>query len=437
MKIILSYLTALIFISVSTVFCQNDSIKDQSLNFHFQQTSIIQYHPSISAMYSGKNSLSSNAENATSITSTFFIGLKVFNGTEIVFNPELAGGQGISGSTGIAGFPNGEVYRVSNPTPTFSIARFFIRKTIGLGGGSENLEDLPNQLASVCDSKRLVISFGKLSLSDIFDDNSYSHDPRSQFFNWALWSSVAWDYPADTKGYTYAIVTEFIQPDFAVRAAVAMEPTTANGMEMDMDLKNAFGIVLELEKSFYINNRKGISRILLYQNRAHMGSYSEAINNPVYNLDITKTDEYGRTKSGFAINNEFSLTDNIGTFLKYSWNDGKTETWAFTEIDRALSLGFLFNHLKIIRNDDEIGLACAINGLSDEHKEYLSKGGYGFIIGDGALNYALETIFELYYKTVLFDHLSITPDYQFVINPAYNKDRGPVNIFSLRAHYEL
>jgi high affinity Mn2+ porin len=208
-------------------------------------------------------------------------------------------------------------------------------------------------------------------------------------------------------------------------------------MELDTDIKNAFGLVLELEKSFFVNDRKGITRILFFQNRARMGIYQDAINNPIYNLDITKTDQYGRTKTGFAVNNEYSLTDNIGTFLKYSWNDGKNETWAFTEVDRALSLGFLFNHLKMIKKDDEIGLACAVNGLSDDHKEYLSKGGYGFIIGDGALNYGYESIFELYYKTTLFEHLSITPDYQFVINPAYNKDRGPVNIFSLRAHIEL
>ena len=337
----------------------------------------------------------------------------------------------------MAGFPNGEVYRVSNPQPTFSLARFFIKKSFGLGGSSEKLDDSPNQLSSECDAKRLVITLGKFSLSDIFDDNNYSHDPRSQFFNWALMSSVAWDYPADTKGYTYSVAIEYIQSEFALRGAIAMVPKQANGIEMDTDIKNAFGIVLELEKSFLINERKGITRILFYQNRARMGNYQDAINNPIYNLDITKTDQYGRTKTGFAVNNEYSLTDNIGTFLKYSWNDGKTETWAFTEIDRALSLGFSFNHLKMIKNDDEIGLAYAINGLSDDHKEYLSKGGYGFIIGDGELNYGLESIFELYFKTVLFEHLSITPDYQFVINPAYNKDRGPVNIFSLRAHYEL
>jgi len=431
------FFTCILMINIATIFSQNDTNKVQELNFHFQQTTISQYHPSMTADYSGKNSLSKNAESATSLTSTFFAGLRIFNGAEIYLNPELAGGQGLSGTTGMAGFPNGEIYRVSNPEPSFAIARFFLRQSFGLGGGSENLGDSPNQLESICNSKRIVITLGKFSLSDIFDDNSYSHDPRSQFINWALMSSVAWDYPADTKGYTYSVAAEFIEPDFALRGAIAMVPKQANGMEMDTDIKNAFGIVLEFEKSFLINDRKGITRILFYQNRARMGNYQDAINNPIYNLDITKTDQYGRTKTGFAINNEYSLSDNIGTFLKYSWNDGKTETWAFTEIDRALSLGFLFNHLKMIKNEDEIGLACAINGLSDDHKEYLSKGGYGFIIGDGVLNFGYETIFELYYKTTLFEHLSITPDYQFVLNPAYNKDRGPVNIFSLRVHYEL
>jgi high affinity Mn2+ porin len=433
----LKKLLVLILIANSISFAQSINDSSKVYNFHFQQTIIVQGHPSFPAAYSGVNSVNSGNETATSITSTLFFGLRLSRNAEIYFNPELAGGKGISGTVGIAGFPNGEVYRVSNPEPTFSIARLFLRKTFCLGGGSENLEDSPNQMASICDSKRIVITLGKFSLTDIFDDNSYSHDPRSQFLNWALWSSVAWDYPADTKGYTYSIAAEYIQPEFALRAAIAMVPKKANGLEMDTHIKDAFGVVIEFEKSFLLLNRKGISRFLIFQNRARMGSYNEVIDNPIYNLDITKSDEHGRTKTGFAINNEYSLAENIGTFLKYSWNDGKNETWAFTEVDRALSFGVILDSLKLIKNDDNIGLACDINGLSEDHLQYISKGGYGFIIGDGKLNYGMEIIIEVYWKTHLFKYLYLTSDYQFVLNPAYNRDRGPVHLLAIRVHLEF
>ncbi len=418
-------------------FPQDKDSSDQDYNFHFQQTVIFQTHPAYFAKYSGLNSLNPDNETATSITSTLFFGMKLPYNSELYFNPELSGGTGLSGTTGIAGFPNGEVYRIGNPTPSVIVGRLFLRTSFNLDGKLIKLEDDINQLRKNVNDSRLIITMGKFSLSDIFDDNSFSHDPRAQFFNWSLMSSAAWDYPADTKGYTIGFAAEYVHPTFALRAAATMVARDANGITFDPDIKNAFGLVLEYDKKFTVNDRKGILRFLIYQNRARMGNYSETLNNPAFNMDISKTSMPGRTKTGFAINSELPFSENIGSFLKFSWNDGKNESWMFTEIDRSLSLGIVANNFTLVADSNEIGLAFSINGISEDHKNYLSHGGYGFIIGDGSLNYGLENIIELYFKMTLFGKLVLTPDYQFVLNPAYNKDRGPVHIFALRTHLEL
>jgi high affinity Mn2+ porin len=428
---------AIILLSSSFLYPQGTDSILQKINYHFQETVITQYHPSFRAKYSGLNSLNSEKEAATSLTSTVFIGLNILKGTDIYFNPELSGGTGLSGTTGIAGYPNGEVYRIGNPSPGIIVGRLFLRKTIGLGGPDEKIDDDLNQLTSYVNRKRITFTLGKFSLSDIFDCNAYSHDPRTQFMNWALMSSAAWDYPADTKGYTYALAIEYNHPDFALRGSFASVVKDANGLVFDTNLKNAFGVVIEFEKKFNVNNRDGAVRILFFQNRARMGNYNETINNPFYNMDITKTRAEGRTKTGFAINTEYPLSEKLGTFLKLSWNDGKNETWMFTEVDQSLALGFIINKFSWLLDNNESGIALNINGISDEHKNFLSQGGYGFIIGDGKLNYGLESIIEFYFKMTLFDKLFLTPDYQFVLNPAYNIDRGPVHIFSIRVHTEF
>lgn len=433
-----SYATIILISFLSSkYFCQGVDSTNQQINFHFQQTVIQQFHPQYPSLYSGENSLSSSKETAASITSTLFLGVKLFDGAELYFNPELSGGSGFSSTTGVAGFPNGEVYRVDDPEPKISVARFFIRKHFLLNDEQQRIEDGANQLASVQSSKRMTVTLGKFSVSDIFDNNSLAHDPRSQFMNWSLMSSAAWDYPADTRGYTEGIAVEYIHPGFALRTALVMVPTTANGMTMDTNVKDAVGFVFEYEKSFTLNNQKGKTHLLFFYNRAHMGNYRETINDPTASMDLTNSRKSYHDKIGFAINTEYSLTDNIGTFLKLSWNDGKNETWMFTEIDHSLSLGAVIKNLCVIKKDDELGCGISINGISNDHKNFLNDGGFGFIIGDGKLNYGLENIFEIYFKTQLFQNLFITPDYQLVINPAYNGDRGPVNIFGVRAHVEF
>ena len=434
---IMKKLLFLLFINYSPSLAQEKDTLNQNRSYHFQQTIIYQAHGSFNSPYSGLNSLNSSSESALSVTSTLFLGYKAPAGIEVYFNPELSGGAGVSSTRGLAGFPNGEVYRVDDPMPKVSVARLFIKKIFDLSGDEVNMDDGPNQLSSIHKSERLVLTIGKFGLSDLFDNNSYSHDARSQFLNWSLMSSSAWDYPADTKGYTYGFALEYMQPGYTLRGTAVMVAKEANGMEMDTRIRDAHGLAVEFEKLFSLYGKYGKIRLLLFQNSAQMGNYSEAVNNYSYNMDITKTRIYGRTKTGFAINTEYAFAENSGTFLKLSWNDGKNETWMYTEVDRSLAAGILLSKLDILNGNDEAGLAFAFNGLSDDHKRYLMNGGYGFIIGDGKLNYGLESIFELYFKSIFFNNISITPDYQFILNPAYNNDRGPVHLFALRAHIEL
>ncbi len=406
-------------------------------NLHFQQTFVYQFHPEFYAKYSGNNSLNNRQDDAFSLTTTLFFGTHLWRNCELYINPEVSGGTGLSKVQGIAGFPNNEVVRVGTVAPTLYPARLMIQQTINFDEETESIEDDANQLNSTISPKRLVLMFGKFSVLDYFDVNNYSHDGRKQFMNWALVSNGSWDYPADTRGYTIGLMAEYYHPEFVIRFAAAMVPTTVNGPIFDTKINKANGLVIEAEKPYSIFDRQGKMRLLLFRNTANCGSYNQAIDDQQLNPDIGKTRSYGKTKYGFALNIEQDISPTIGVFARGSWNDGHTETWMFTEIDRSLCLGGIFNGGIWYRKEDEIGIAALFNGLSDEHKNYLKAGGYGFIIGDGNLNYGIESIIETYYKLYVIKPLLFSFFYQFVNNPAYNQDRGPVHIFSLRTHIEF
>ena len=390
-------------------------------------------HPPFHAAYSGQNSLTREAEFATTVTSTLYGGLRTWKGAEVFLNPELSGGQGIGSTLGVAGFPNGEAFRVNNPVPAIYLARLFLRQTFDLGGTEQSIESEPNQLAGTRDRRRVTLVVGKFSASDVFDNNVYSHDPRTQFLNWSLMDAGSWDYPADTRGYTYGVSLEYVQESFAVRGGAAMVPLEANGTEMDLHLWKAHGFVLEGQTFVTPFGRKGSARLMLFINSAHMGNYDEAIAT-THPPDIVATRRYGRTKAGFALSADQELTDSLGAFLRLSWNDGQNETWAFTEIDRSLALGIAQTGAPWNRKNDDLGVAFAMNGIRSPHRRYLAAGGYGFIIGDGALEYAFEGIAEVYYRLVVTEQIALSGDYQLILHPAYNTARGPVNVFGIRAH---
>ena len=404
------------------------------LSVHEQGTVVIQRHPTFNSPYVGPNSLLPVEPGAVTETGTLYLDARLWRGADFVFDPEIAGGRGLSGTVGAAGFPNGEATRVGLVQPTPYIARLFFRQTIGLGGEWEKVEDGPNQLAGPRDVDRITITIGKMAATDQFDNNAYSHDPRSQFANWSLMYNGAWDYPANTRGYTFGTTVEMNTVWWAARYGIFAEPTFVNGPEFD-HFDRAAGEIWEVEQHWGKDTLPGKLHEFVFMNIAAMGNYDEAVaTNPVH-PDVDSTRAY-RIKYGFGTNLEQQLTLNLGCFVKASWNDGHTEDWAFTEIDRSVSGGLLMKGTRWNRAGDTIGLAGVINGLSGPHRSYLEHGGIGFIIGDGKLNYEPEQIIEGFYNLQIAKGINLTGDVQLINNPAYNADRGPVAVFGLRFHVE-
>lgn len=429
-----------IFNSNSQSIVDSDSSKSW-YNFHFQTTVITQAHPAFHARYSGANSLDSTAESHSSVSMTLYFAARLWKSASVYFNPELSGGEGFSQTTGVAGFPNGEIYRVSDPRPHIYIARIYFMQVFPLTNETVKMDDGFNSLCGTIPKSYLAVELGRFSLMDFYDANSFSHDPRTQFFNWALMGNGAWDYAANTRGYTYGINFELVKPDWSLRLASVVVPKVANGSNMDFRIFKVGSECLEYTRNFSIGTQKGSFRLVGYLNKANMGSYQKAIEWGIVKSQAPSVDSVagsGKTKFGFGINIEQQLSKCLGFFLRAGWNDGHSETWEFTEIDRSISAGISINGNLWKREEDHIGIAQIINGLSPEHKNYLAAGGYGFIIGDSRLNYGLECISEFYYSYILKNsHMSLSPDYQFILNPAYNKDRGPVHAVGLRMHIEF
>ncbi|MBD1386974.1 carbohydrate porin [Mucilaginibacter rigui] len=431
-------LSLVILFNLTQFAAAQDTLKNQRFNLHFQQTIITQYKPGFNAPYTGNNSLLTGEETQTSLTTTLFGGARLWKGMEAYFNPEMSGGSGLSKTLGIAGFPNGETFRVGGAEPKIYIARLYFTQNFEWGNDKEYINDDVNQLAGWKSKRYFKVTVGKFGMADFFDGNEFSHDARSQFMNWSLMDNAAWDYPANTRGYVLGGIAEFGQPTWALRFGFTATTTTANGAIWDQRVSRANTQSLEYEKRYALGGQKGTLRLLAFRNNGKMGVYRDAINQNPTAPDVDATQAYGRHKYGFGISADQYLTNDFGVFAKASYNDGKTETWAFTEIDRSLSLGAVLKGTSWKRKDDELGLAFVGNGISEDHKDYLAAGGYGFIIGDGQLNYSPELVAEVYYKLNAYQHkLWLSPDYQFIANPAYNHDRGPVNVFSLRAHVEF
>jgi high affinity Mn2+ porin len=405
---------------------------DERLSLHFQTTVTVQAHPAFHAEYSGNNSLSPDAESAAAMVMNVAADLRLWHGAELIFNPELSGGAGISRTLGVAAFPSGIVYRVGNPSPTLYLARLALRHRFDLGGGRVRDESGANQLAGWRDRDTLTFSVGRLAVTDVFDGNAYAHDATTQFFNWALFASGAWDYAADTRGYTWGALADLTVGDYSLRTGLALLPKYGNLLEMEWNIAKARAMMLEGQVRYRIAGRPGSTRVLLFANQARMGSYEQALNDPSAGLDVTATRTDGRKKYGAALSADQELTETLGAFLRASYNDGHNETWAFTEIDRSVAFGLVQRGAPWSRSDDEAGVAVVFDGLSPWHRRYLEAGGYGFLLGDGALHYGLEVVTDIYYKAQLTPEMAFSAIYQPIVNPGYNQDRGPVHVFSGR-----
>lgn len=430
-------LIILFFIATRVNGQQVDSIKEERFSIHAQATVINQYKPSFSAKYSGENSLTPKEETKLSSTATLYLGARLWQGASVFINPEVGGGSGLSGSLGVGASTNGETYRIDNTTPQFELARLFYRQLFSLSHEMNYKDDDLNSLGGKVPTKYLAFTIGKICVSDYFDQNTYSHDPRTQFMSWALMNNGAWDFPANTRGYTPSVILEYVTPKHELRYGFSLVPTTPNGMVMNWEIAKAGSNTLEYTYNYAIAGEKGALRMVSFFTIANMGNYNQsiALNPNAPNLFATEKD--GNTKYGFGVNSEQAINKDMGLFFRASWNDGHNETWAFTEIDRSVSAGISSNGNRWHRKNDNVAFAVVSSGLSVPHRKYLMAGGKGFELGDGNLNYSWEHLAEMYYSMELRKGLNLSGAYQFILNPGYNKDRGPVNVFSIRVHIEI
>jgi hypothetical protein len=416
---------------------QAQDIQEEAYGAKFQTTYVWQRKYPFGAAYTGTNSLTPDIEKSYSFTATAALGATLWKGAEAYFDPEVAQGVPLSRLTGLGGFTDGEIARVSGPTPSFYAARLFLRQTWGLGGGREAVESDANQLAGSVERHRLVLTVGKLSVQDIFDDNAYSHDPRTQFLNWSLMTYGAYDYAADARGYSWGFALEYFDQAWALRAGRFMMPKETNGLALNPRIFASFGDQIELERSHTLAGQPGKLRVLAYRNQADMGGYRDSIADASASgaTPDLATSRKKRVKYGFGVNLEQSVSSSAGVFARASWNNGEAETFTFTEIDRSISVGALINGAGWGRAADSVGLAFVRNGISGPHRDYLAAGGLGFFIGDGQLRYQTENILEPFYSMGVAKEVWLSVDFQRIFNPAYNADRGPVSVASARFHY--
>ncbi len=418
--------------------------KTEQWSIHGQATYILQQKNNFQSPYFGQNSLRNRTEGSGtksySISATAFLGARLWEGAEVYYNPEMFGGTPFTGElVGLGGFQNGELQKGSYVPPVYYTARAFIRQSIGLGGGKEHITSDANQLAGNIDKNRIVISYGKFASLDFFDQNTYSHDPRTQFQNMAIFSMGAYGYSADTKGYTYGAVVEWYQGDWVLRAGRMALPTIPNTAQLDYSMSSNYIDQAELSRNYSLFNQVGALRFLIYQQYAFMGSYQNAITlgqqkNTVPELNLVR--QSGQKTWGYGLNLEQALNDDVGIFARWSWNPGTYETQTL-DMSNSLSGGVSIQGSHWARPNDTLGIGFAFNGISASQISYLQLGGMTTFIGDGALSYKKEQIIETYYSAQVWKDLYLSLNYQRIANPAFNGARGPVNIFGLRAHVQI
>ena len=408
----------------------------ENWNVHGQSTYIWQNKSAFAAPYTSDFSLRPDRERSYSLSLTAALGWRIAENTELYFNPEASQGLPLSNLTGLGGMSNGELQKVSGTDLKLYRARLFMRQNWNLGGEKVAVASDFNQLAGLQDKRRITLTIGNLAVTDIFDGSAIAHDARTQFINWALLTHGAFDFAADARGYSLGAALEYYADDWVVRGGRFMQPAESNGLPLDTRIMRHYGDQLELEHAHSIAGLAGKVRILAFRNQALMGSFRDALadapaNGGVPDVSRVRTE---RSKIGAGLNLEQAITPELGVFARASWNDGASETYAFTEIERSLSTGAAINGSLWHREHDTIGMALVRNGLSQAHRDYLAQGGHGAFIGDGRLNYRPEDIAEIYYSLGVTPALYLTLDLQHIRNPAYNADRGPVSIASMRLH---
>jgi high affinity Mn2+ porin len=432
-------------------------------NFHGQTTAIPEFDAGFPARYSGPNSLSPNSQIQGTVTANLFLGVPLWQGAEFHADLLMWQGFGLNDGFGIENNPNGDAYKAGTENPRFMFAHFFVRQTVGLGGEQEDVPDGPLTLSGKQDVSRLTITVGRMSAGDIFDRNSYNHDPHSQFMSWSG-TNLAWDYPSDTVGYTTGIVIELNQPDWAVRYGWYQMPSTPNGYTSDDrifmwpiepgdhtsdgEFFKQWGMMLELERRWKIDDHPGAIRLQSWLERGYWASYNQATalllasppnpNGPQGVEANIPAAAFGfHYKYGFGLNWEQEIARNVGIFGRLGWQDGQTAPATYTDADWTVQLGLSVKGAVWCRPGDTFGLMGNLLGASFQQIAFLHAGGQGISDGDGNLTYAPEMSLETYYDWVIAKNMHFALDYQFFANPAFNRDRGPVSVFELRYHWEF
>jgi len=421
-----------------------------------QANVIFQAHPGFHSPYEGTNSLLARGEYKTSLVGTLFMGFKLIPSPrfelDAIYDEESSGGRGDSEALGLAGFTNLDVVRNPQLGSIPYMARAELHQTIGLSSKLANAERTQFSLATKVPERRIDLRAGKMSLPDFYDANTPGSDSHLQFMNWTVDNNGAWDYAADTRGYTYAFIAEYDDVDWSARYAIALMPTVANGVDLEWNLRRASGQNVELEyrktplARFLNKDRKGTVRLLGFVNHANMGDYRTQINEALFarahgNLAATPviTDHAAQVtvKYGLGLNFEQELTQDFRVFGRFGWNEGQHESYAYTEVDQTFELGADYAGTSWGRAHDKVGLVGVSNAIKRDHQDYLKLGGLGFLLGDGNLNYAREDILETYYTAHNWRGLFTAFDFQLIAHPGYNQDRGPVEVFSVRTHVDF
>lgn len=409
-------------------------------SIHGQATYIWQGKPGFRAEYSGDHSLLATREHGYTFSGTLFLGARLWRGAEVYFNPEVVQGRTISNVQGLGGPTNGEMQKSSGPNLTLYSARAFLRQTIDLGGSDRTVGSAANQMAGTAKRRRVVVTVGNLAANDIFDRNDYAGDPRGQFLNWSLLTHAAWDFPADARGYTWGGALEWYRDAWVLRVGRFEQPKWPNQLPLDSNLSRHHGDQIEIEHDHAIAGQPGKVLLLGFHGRATMARYSDALaladtTGATPSLDAVRTREHDKT--GIGVDVQQAITGDVGVFARTMHADGRTETYAFSEVDRSASAGVSIKGSRWGRADDTIGVAFAVNQLSSLHREYLARGGLGFFLGDGALDYRSERILEGYYALRVAKGTHLSLDWQRIESPGYNHARGPVQAVSARLHAEF
>jgi high affinity Mn2+ porin len=414
--------------------------EEEDWAIHAQSTFVVQYHPRFHSAYQGPNSLSPQNQARETFDLTLYGGIRPWQGAELWVNPEVDQGFGLNGTLGVAGFPSGEAYKVGAADPYPRIPRVFLRQTINLGGTLETVEPGLNQLGGSQTGDRLVLTLGKFSVVDVFDTNQYAHDPRNDFLNWSIIDAGSFDYAADAWGFSYGASAEWYQDWWTIRTGLFNLSKIPNSKALDTRVFDQYQYVQEFEERHELLGQSGKLKLLGFLSHGRMGDYNTAAAVAVATespADIAAVRRW-HNKAGLSLNLEQQITEDLGAFARTGVTQGKNEAFEFSDINRTLSLGLSLSGKRWDRPDDRLGLAMAINDASDAAKRFLAAGGLGILVGDGKLlRSGPEEILEAYYSFAAFRFAKLAVDYQFINNPAYNRDRGPVSIFGIRAHAEF